>query len=395
MVIMQLIPSLVRGLVISRSIGRWSCNAYQPRRPLSLMPGSSINNHGEEVRHGSCSSVRSKYSTIRSLSNSNESPVTIDFHEDEIIAISVDDNSDDVDVDDSKQVPQEPESRVPIWNHPVIMARVAKKRENNKLRFRQHVNPLSRLYQQPTILPENWPHSVYTSVSGRSLHLDIGCGKGGFLIDLCQTESRSSSHSNIFNYLGLEIRPAVATYAKDRINVHHLQGQLDFLGCNANVDLDRVLKLYQLHYASTAEARAEASLMNSQDLCLHRVTIQFPDPHFKTQHLKRRVVTKTLVDTIAKYMPTNGTIILQSDIQTVLDDMRRQFREATVIEDGSNKNDDQYFFDSIEDYSEYVAENCLGVPTEREQSVLVQGLPVYRSLLTRSACPYRNSPSEA
>ena len=333
---------------------------------------------------------------MRSLSNFNECPAAADFCENKSIATTPIDDSNG---NDSKQQPESNGStvKVPIWNHPTILARVAKKRENNKLRFRQHVNPLARLYQQPTILPENWPTSVFTKVQDLPLHLDIGCGKGGFLIDLCQAESRSSSNKScVYNYLGLEIRPGVATYAKDRVNVHQLQGQLDFLGCNANVDLDRVLSLYQSHYAATA---AVVSMpMNSEDLCLHRVTIQFPDPHFKTQHLKRRVVTKTLVDTIAKYMPTNGTIILQSDIQTVLDDMRRQFRESITREYDANSSDEnsivvgRYFTDSIDDDCKYIAENSLGVPTEREQSVLAQGLPVYRSLLTRSACPYRSRP---
>jgi tRNA (guanine-N7-)-methyltransferase len=201
--------------------------------------------------------------------------------------------------------------------------------------------------------------------------------------------------------LGLEIRPGVAAYAKDRVKVHQLQGQLDFLGCNANVDLDRVLTLYQSHYTTKASTMPTTS--SCQDLlCLHRVTIQFPDPHFKTQHMKRRVVTKTLVDTIAKFMPTNGTIILQSDIQSVLDDMRRRFREsAPIVDDEDFQGNDEtnldltqkYFMDSMVDDSKYIADNCLGVPTEREQSVLAQGLPVYRALLKRSVVLCRKSTS--
>jgi tRNA (guanine-N7-)-methyltransferase len=166
--------------------------------------------------------------------------------------------------------------------------------------------------------------------------------------------------------------------------------------------LDRVLALYQSKYSN------DGSL-----LCLHRVTIQFPDPHFKAQHLKRRVVTKALVDTIAKYMPTEGTVFLQSDIQSVLDDMRRQFRDAQARKTPVDANDaasitskeimdsksrqsmeSNYFVDTIQDTSMYFPENILGVPTEREQSVLIQGLPVYRSVLTRSDFPYQNSSAE-
>ena len=279
-------------------------------------------------------------------------------------------------------------AKVPVWNHPTIRATVAKKKRNNNARFRQHVNPLSRMYQQPTVLPQDWPVSVYHTLTQRPLHLDIGCGKGGFLIDLCQRQQESiESDNNIqpaafYNFLGLEIRPGVAAYAKDRIAVHQLQGQLDFLGCNANVDLDRILDIYQSHYRPNDIENIQA--MN--ELCLHRVTIQFPDPHFKNQHIKRRVVTGGLVETLAKYMPPEADVILQSDVKLVLDDMRQQFRSA----DSKDPNclNECYFTDSVPDIDQYISENSLGVPTEREQSVINQDLPVYRSLLRRSHCPY-------
>jgi tRNA (guanine-N7-)-methyltransferase len=289
----------------------------------------------------------------------------------------------------------------PVWNRPAIRATVAKKKRNNNARFRQHVNPLSRLYQQPTVLPSDWPLSVYSTVAQRPLHLDIGCSKGGFLIDICQKQPQSFMDDNasqpsipLFNFLGLEIRPGVAAFAKERIAVHQLQGQLDFLGCNANVDLDRILGIYQSHYNSTPNIM-DHQCISRGDLCLHRVTIQFPDPHFKNQHAKRRVVTAGLVDTLAKYMPPEASIILQSDVKLVLDDMRQQFRSgiAPKLESMLHESlDDQacrhYFTDSISDLDQYIAENSLGVPTERELSVLNQGLPVYRSLLRRSYCPY-------
>ncbi len=313
--------------------------------------------------------------------------------------VTIDDESDS---DLLEQPPPPP--RVPVWNHPAVQARVAQKKQDHRLRFRQHVNPLSSLYQQPTLLPDQWPTCVFTTVSKRPLHLDIGCGKGGFLIDLCQTERHTNSG---YNYLGLEIRAGVAMYAKERVAVHALQGQLDFLGCNANVDLDRILNLYQSHYrynnddTATATATTTTESTIDESLCLHRVTIQFPDPHFKNQHLKRRVVTNELVDTVAKYMPTHGTILLQSDIQAVLDDMRRQFRDAKAAGDDTKGSDGNsspttthYFIDSMGDDTQYVPENCLGVPTEREQSVLNNGLPVFRSLLTRSSCPYRTNTLE-
>jgi tRNA (guanine-N7-)-methyltransferase len=134
------------------------------------------------------------------------------------------------------------------------------------------------------------------------LFLDIGCAKGKFLLDACARDT-----DGIYNYLGLEIRPGVAELARQRVPPH-LVGRIDFIGCNANVDLHRLLQLYHQHAATTETS-------SSGPLLLQTVTIQFPDPHFKASHAKRRVVTQSLIATIAEYMPPSGMVFLQSDVQ--------------------------------------------------------------------------------
>ena len=299
------------------------------------------------------------------------------------------------------------------WNSSSVKETLRVKKRNNNLRFRQHVNPLARKYQVPTLLSsDQWPRNVFKDCSGsKPLHLDIGCGKGGFLLDLAAHEGgRSEAHIDEthssqsqlssttddfpYNYLGLEVRPPVAQLAKDRVGVHNLTGVVEFLGCNANVDLDRLLRLY--HEASfttstTTSNNADDIVVNGaadtqplQDrLLLERVTIQFPDPHFKTQHAKRRVVTDALVDTLARYMPPEtGVVFLQSDVLVVLESMRQVFGNAST-----------YFVDSAPP-TEYLSDNWLRIPTEREVSVLKRDLPVYRCLFYRTSAIHPDSYSK-
>lgn len=230
------------------------------------------------------------------------------------------------------------------WN------RVANTDSKKTSRFRQHVNPLASHYRKQTILPENWA-KLYFIDPTKPLHVDIGCGKGGFLIKYAQSLAEKDDQQEDYNHLGLEIRPNVAEFAKDRVGAYGVEGRVGFIGCNANVDLDRILKEYPGP--------------------LQLVTIQYPDPHFKAQHAKRRVVTSELVAWIAKHLIQDGKVFLQSDIQTVLDDMRSRFEDCP-----------EYFEDCRA--GEYIQENPLGVPTEREVSVLEKGLPVYRSLFRRN-----------
>ena len=237
------------------------------------------------------------------------------------------------------------EQHLPPWN------RLREDSQRKKdARVRQHVNPLARQYQQPTILSQDWPKDVFHDMS-RPLHLDIGCGRGGFLLEI-------ASEVPDKNYLGLEIRPSIYQHALDRVEKRGLTGRLTFVGCNANVDLERILSLYQKQGGGP----------------LDTVSIQFPDPHFKSQHAKRRVVKPSLVLTLAKFMPESSRLFLQSDIKEVLDDMRLRFREQ-----------DKYFYDEVTDANEYLNENPLGCQTERERSVLARDLPVYRTMLRRTA----------
>jgi len=217
----------------------------------------------------------------------------------------------------------------------------------DKKRFRQHVNPLSQKFQMPTILSPSWPESYLDPTL--PLFLDIGCGKGTFLLEM-------ASQFPDKNYLGLEIRPPVARLAQTRVVKWGLSERLKFIGCNANVDLNRILKDYVSYGGS---------------LC--NVSIQFPDPHFKKRNFKKRVVKDDLVKTLMHFSEKGVELFLQSDVKEVLDDMRCIFRDV-----GKG-----YFEDDIHNLEEYLNDNPLGVRTEREISVQDKGLPVYRTLLRR------------
>ena len=90
---------------------------------------------------------------------------------------------------------------------------------------------------------------------------------------------------------------------------------------------------------------------------------------WKKSHQKRRVVTQELVNTLAKFLKADKEVFIQSDVKDVLDNMRETIREFGC----------DYFVDTIDDLNEYMEVNPIGVPTEREISVLDNDLPIYRS----------------
>jgi tRNA (guanine-N7-)-methyltransferase len=206
------------------------------------------------------------------------------------------------------------------------------------VRVRQHVNPLSQKYQQP-IAPPDWD-SVYADPT-RSLHLDIGCGRGQFLLEMAQQQSD-------WNFLGLEIREPLVVQANLGQDVQGLSN-LHYLFCNVNHALQPLLAAYRAGN-------------------LEHVTIQFPDPWFKKRHQKRRVVQSAFIEVLATHLVSGGWVFLQSDIQEVAIEMVDRFLAHPAF---------------VQHPAGWLPTNPLPVATEREQLVLEQGDPVYRSLFTR------------
>ncbi|MDX2211734.1 MAG: tRNA (guanosine(46)-N7)-methyltransferase TrmB [Oculatellaceae cyanobacterium bins.114] len=207
------------------------------------------------------------------------------------------------------------------------------------VRVRQHVNPLSRKYQQPAD-PPDW-QKVYAN-SNQPLHLDIGCGRGIFLLEMAQQQPQ-------WNFLGLEIREPLVDQANLWRNESGLTN-LHYIFCNVNNSLPSLL----------------GSLKPGQ---LRYVSIQFPDPWFKKRQHKRRVVQPEMVDCLAQYLAPGGTVLLQSDVKEVAVEMRDRFlAHSAFIKQGTE---------------EWLDVNPLPVATEREQSTLSRGEPVYRVMFVR------------
>ncbi len=208
------------------------------------------------------------------------------------------------------------------------------------VRVRQHVNPLSRKYQQPVSLPD-WT-KIYDNPQ-QPLHLDIGCARGRFLYELAPQQPD-------WNFLGLEIRQSLVEEAnqwRDRDNLSNLH----YLYGNINV-------------------MSETLFQSLPQGCLKRISIQFPDPWFKKRHHKRRVVQPELVEDLARFLAPDGEIFLQSDVEEVAREMCDRLSEHPA------------FTATTEDW---LPENPLPVPTEREIATHNKGEPVYRRLFRRQS----------
>ena len=207
------------------------------------------------------------------------------------------------------------------------------------VRVRQHVNPLSNKYQR-TVEPPDWA-GVFAQPE-RPLHLDIGCGKGHFLMAMATAVPE-------WNFLGLEIREPLVTTALQHRDAAG-DRNLHFIFCNANTAL--------------------RSLLAPWPGCpLRQVSIQFPDPWFKKRHQKRRVVQPELVTTLADFLPEAGRVVLQSDVEAVAQEMCDRFAESPAF---------------CRTAEQWLPASPFPAQTEREIMTLEKALPIYRAIFTRT-----------
>ncbi|EHA62229.1 tRNA (guanosine(46)-N7)-methyltransferase TrmB [Synechococcus sp. WH 8016] len=208
--------------------------------------------------------------------------------------------------------------------------------------MRQHVNPLSRFFQLPLELPA--PQELFENPN-LPIHLDIGCARGFFLLELAALQPER-------NHLGVEIRrPLVQAAQRDRDRKE--QHNLHFLFCNANISLEAWM----------------AALPPDQ---LQLVSIQFPDPWFKQRHRKRRVLQPALLLAIASALHPGRHLFLQSDVLAVIEPM------VALVELSNG------FARPKDDPQPWRTSNPLPVATERERYVQEQGQPTYRVLFERT-----------
>ena len=207
-----------------------------------------------------------------------------------------------------------------------------------RVRVHQHVNPLAKYYRELPVKPIELSKIFHDA--NLPLHLDIGCGRGRFLLQMAKLQKDR-------NYLGLEIREPIVIEAneiRDRENLNNLHYEF----CNATLDIDRVLEKLPSNI-------------------LQLVTIQFPDPWFKKKHAKRRMVKDNLVETVVDKLAPNGEILVQTDVDFLAEEMFELFEQNEALT------------------AESPQENPLPIKTEREISVENRDLPVYRKLFTKKA----------
>ena len=165
-------------------------------------------------------------------------------------------------------------------------------------------------------LGPNWVTDYYDDTT-KPFVIDIGCGEGEWLIE-------ASIHYPDYNYLGLELRydalVIAASHVSGEVFINYqrpgsspeglARGNLGFLHANLlSGDLNVVL-----------------NDLRKIGCTLQVVAVQFPDPHWKGKHRKRKFLTSSFMMNVASHLSEKGFFYLQSDVFDVARDVQELLR---------------------------------------------------------------------
>jgi tRNA (guanine-N7-)-methyltransferase len=157
-----------------------------------------------------------------------------------------------------------------------------------------------------------------------------------------------------YNFLGLDIRQSVLSYANELANMRGLTN-LSFIQTNANIDIKRIIE--DINNVSTVSM----------------IYIQFPDPYFKRDQRKRRLVNPTFATDILSTVIPGTKVFFQSDIKELAEEAINVFCKTNLarISDGFSES-------SLQSNP-----SASIIPTERELQCVKWNQPVYRIMLEK------------
>jgi tRNA (guanine-N7-)-methyltransferase len=173
------------------------------------------------------------------------------------------------------------------------------------------------------------------------IELEIGTGRGMFLFE----RVRRSPNSYV---LGIEIKKKWAYKVSQRCE-------------REGIDRARIM---------TGDARSILSRIRPAE-SVSRIFLHFPDPWWKKRHIKRRILSRDLLDDFLRLLKPGGELFIQTDVE------ERAREYATHI--NSNKG----FIRSPG--SGFVSENPFRARSNREKRAESDGIPIFRILAVKTA----------
>lgn len=181
-------------------------------------------------------------------------------------------------------------------------------------------------------------------VQGEWIELEVGPGRGWFLVERSQAEPRAG-------LVGLEIRRKWASIVDARLAKRGMGARARVFAEDARYALPRL----------------------APDGSVRRVFVHFPDPWWKKRHQKRLVVRDGFLEQVARLLEKGGELFVQTDVE----ERAEAYEQLVGLDERFVPAGDEAGSPRMADHS-YVARS------PRERRAIADGLPVYRMRWVRA-----------
>jgi tRNA (guanine-N7-)-methyltransferase len=203
-----------------------------------------------------------------------------------------------------------------------------------------------RPYADAPVLPADEHIDVHSLVSGSWIEVEIGPGRGWFLVERAAVEAEAG-------LVGLEIRRKWASIVDERLRKRGLGARARVFAEDARFALPRL----------------------GPDGSVRRFFVHFPDPWWKKRHGKRLVVREGLVEEVVRLLEPGGELFVQTDVE----ERALEYESVIGLQPRLSPAGDA-------PGSPRLADNPYIARSPRERRAIADGLPVHR-LRWRSASP--------
>jgi tRNA (guanine-N7-)-methyltransferase len=197
---------------------------------------------------------------------------------------------------------------------------------------------MARPYDDAPRLPDGDQVEVRGLVAGDWVEIEIGPGRGWFLVERAEAEPRAA-------LLGLEIRRKWAAIVDGRLAKRGLAARARVFAEDARHALPRL----------------------APDASVQRVFVHFPDPWWKKRHHKRLVMKDGLLEQVARLLEPGGELFVQTDVE----ERAAAYEELVAL-------DPRFVPDGDTPGSPRLADHAYVARSPRERRAIADGLPVNR-----------------
>lgn len=192
--------------------------------------------------------------------------------------------------------------------------------------------------KNPPAMRENWHYAFPVK---QPIHLELGCGKGGFIAKTALGDLHT-------NYIGVDIKSEVLVLAKR--NIEQAYG-------NAVQNINNLLL--------TSFDISRINLVFSPSDAVSRMYINFPNPWPKERHKKHRLTHTRQLMQYREFLANDGEIFIKTDDGELYRDTLLYLEESGFY---INYRTTDYYLDFP---------GSLVAMTEHEKMFTAEGLPIY------------------